>query len=81
MIRFLHTGDWQLGMTRHFFSVGIQERFAQSRLDTIRELGRIAEEEDCRFMVVRGDVFESNLVDRKIVSHAIEALNARRGRG
>lgn len=67
--RFLHTGDWQLGMTRHFFSEGVQERFAQSRFDAIRELGRIAKKEDCQFMVVCGDVFESNLVDRKTVSH------------
>ncbi len=73
-IRFLHTGDWQLGMTRHFFSEGVQERFAQSRFDAIRKLGRIAKEEDCQFMVVCGDVFESNLVDRKTVSRAIEAL-------
>jgi len=73
-LRFLHTGDWQLGMTRHFFSEGVQERFAQSRFDAIRELGRIAKEEDCRFMVVCGDVFESNLVDRKTVSRAMEAL-------
>jgi len=41
--RFLHTGDWQLGMTRHFLSEGVQERFAQSRFDAIRKLGRIAE--------------------------------------
>ena len=74
MIRFLHTSDWQLGMTRHFFSEGVQERFAQSRFDAIRKLGRIAGEEDCRFMVVCGDVFESNLVDRKTVSRALEAL-------
>jgi DNA repair exonuclease SbcCD nuclease subunit len=74
LIRFLHTGDLQLGMTRHFFSEGVQERFAQSRFDAIRELGRIAEEEDCSFMLVCGDVFESNLVDRKTVSRAFEAL-------
>ena len=75
MTRFLHTGDWQLGMTRHFFSEGVQERFAQSRFDAIRELGRIAKEEDCRFMVVCGDVFESNLVDRKTGSGSRWALN------
>ncbi|MFQ5779154.1 MAG: exonuclease SbcCD subunit D [Nitrospiria bacterium] len=74
MVRFLHTGDWQLGMTRHFFSEGVQERFAQSRFDAIRKLGRIAKEENCRFIVVCGDVFESNLVDRKTVSRALEAL-------
>ena len=61
-------------MTRHFFSEGVQERFAQSRFDAIHKLGRIAEEESCRFMVVCGDVFESNLVDRKTVSRALEAL-------
>ena len=76
MTRFIHTGDWQLGMTRHFFSEGVQERFAQSRFDAICELGRIAKEEDCQFMVVCGDVFESNLVDRKTVSRALEALKA-----
>lgn len=74
MSKFLHTGDWQLGMTRHFFSEGVQERFAQSRFDAIRELGRIVKEENCEFMVVCGDVFESNLVDRKTVLRALEAL-------
>ena len=70
-----------MGITRHFFSEGVQERFAQSRFNAIREFGRIAEEKDCRFMVVCVDVFESNLVDRKTVSRAIEALNAKRARG
>jgi len=61
-------------MTRHFFSEGVQERFAQSRFDAIRKLGRIAKEKNCQFIVVCGDVFESNLVDRKTVLRAIEAL-------
>jgi DNA repair exonuclease SbcCD nuclease subunit len=73
-LRFLHTSDWQLGMTRHFLSEGVQERFAQSRFDAIRELGRIAQEKECQFMVVCGDVFESNLVERKTVLRALEAL-------
>jgi len=76
LVRFLHTGDWQLGMTRHFFSAGVQERFTQSRFDAIRKLGSIAAEEKCRFMVVCGDVFESNLLDRRTVARALEALKA-----
>src|SRR3990170_664254 len=74
MIRFLHTSDWQLGMTRHFLSEGAQERFNQARFDAIRTLGRVAKEEECQFMLVCGDVFESNQVDRKTVSRALEAL-------
>ena len=74
MIRFLHTSDWQLGMTRHFLSEGAQERYSQGRFDAIRTMGRIAKEKKCQFMLVCGDAFESNQVDRKTVARALEAL-------
>jgi len=74
MTRFLHTSDWQFGMTRHFLSEGAQERYSQARFDAIRTMGRIAKEENCQFMLVCGDAFESNLVDRKTVARAMEAL-------
>jgi DNA repair exonuclease SbcCD nuclease subunit len=74
VIRFLHTSDWQLGMTRHFLSEGAQERYSQARFDAIRAMGNIAKEENCRFMLVCGDAFESNQVDRKTVARALEAL-------
>jgi len=72
--RFFHTGDWQLGMIHHFFSEGSQERFSQARFDAIRTIGRIAKEEQCQFVLVCGDAFESNQVDRKTVAHALDAL-------
>jgi DNA repair exonuclease SbcCD nuclease subunit len=74
VIRFVHTADWQLGMTRHFFSEGVQERFTQARFDAIRRLGEIATEQDCQFVIVCGDIFESNQVDRRTVARACEAL-------
>jgi DNA repair exonuclease SbcCD nuclease subunit len=37
-------------------------------------MGRIAKEENCQFMLVCGDAFESNQVDRKTVARALEAL-------
>lgn len=61
-------------MTRHFLSEGTQERFSQARFDAIRALGRIAREEHCQLMLVCGDAFESNQVDRKTVARALEAL-------
>ena len=75
MTRFLHTSDWQLGMTRHFLSEGAQERYSQARFDAIRTMGRIAKEENCQFMLVCGDAFESNQVDRKTVARALEAAH------
>ena len=76
MIRFLHTSDWQLGMTRHFLSEGAQERYSQARFDAIRAMGRLTKEENCQFMLVCGDAFESNQVDRKTVARALEAIKS-----
>lgn len=73
-IRFLHTGDWQLGMTRHFFTEGVQERYSQARFDAIRRLGEIAKAQNCQFILVCGDAFESNQVDRRTVARTCEAL-------
>jgi len=73
-MRFLHTSDWQLGMTRRFLSEDAQARYSQARFDAIRTMGRIAKEKQCQFMLVCGDCFESNQVDRKTVARAIEAL-------
>lgn len=74
MIRFLHTSDWQLGMTRYFLSEGAQEMYSRARFDAIRTMGRIAKDKGCRFILVCGDTFESNQVDRKTVARALEAL-------
>lgn len=75
-VRFLHSSDWQLGVTRRFLSEDAQARWSAARLDAIRELGRVAVEERCEFVVAAGDVFESNQVDRRTVARACEALAA-----
>ena len=74
MVRFLHTADWQLGMTRYFLEGEAQARFSQARIDVIRRMGEIAVEERCNFIVVCGDVFESNQVEREVVIRALEAM-------
>ena len=76
MIRFLHTSDWQLGMTRHFLDEGAQARFAQDRIDAIKEIGRRAKDHSVDFVVVAGDVFESNQVKPQTVLRALEALGS-----
>jgi len=61
-------------MTRHFLKEESQARYSQARFDVIRTIGRIAKDKQCQFIVVCGDVFESNQVDRKTVLRAMEAL-------
>lgn len=72
--RFLHTSDWQLGVTRHFLDADSQARWAAARFEGVRNLARIAAEERCEFVVVAGDIFESNQVDRRTVLKACEAM-------
>ena len=76
MVRFIHTADWQLGMTRHFLSPESQARFDAARIDAVRRIGALAVEEDCDFVVVCGDVFESNQVGRPVVVRALDAMAA-----
>jgi DNA repair exonuclease SbcCD nuclease subunit len=73
-MRFLHTADWQLGMTRHFLAPDDQSRFSQARIDAIRTMARLATERGCAFVVVAGDVFETNQPDRRTIGRALDAL-------
>lgn len=75
-VRFLHSADWQLGMTRHFLSPEAQARFSQARIDAIRTLGGIAAAEGAAFLVVSGDVFETNQVSSQTVRRTLDALRA-----
>ena len=73
-IRFIHSSDWQLGMTRAFLSKESAPRFSQARIDAIRRLGELAKEHDAAFIVVAGDVFESNQLSKQTVLRTVEAL-------
>ena len=73
-IRFLHSSDWQLGMTRAFLVEEASARFSQARIDAITRLGELAEEYEAAFIVVAGDVFESNQLSRQTVLRTLDAL-------
>lgn len=76
MVRFLHTSDWQLGMTRHYLEGEAQGRFSQARLDAVRRMAELADELDCAFVVVVGDVFDNNQPNRQTIGRALEALKS-----
>ncbi len=75
-MRFIHTADWQLGMTRHFLNGDAQPRYSAARRDAVSGLGALAAETGAEFVVVAGDVFEHNQLDPKAVSQSLEAMRA-----
>lgn len=75
-IKFIHSSDWQLGMTRAFLSEEAASRFSQARIDAITTLGNLAKQHGAQFIVVAGDVFESNQLSRQTLLRAIDALES-----
>lgn len=76
--RFLHTSDFQIGMTRWFLqdTEDAQARFDAARIAAITRLGQIASEHQCDFIVVAGDVFEHNSISVKNRERALAALSS-----
>ena len=75
-MRFIHTGDWQLGMTRHFLNGDAQPRYSAARRDAVSALGALAAETGAEFVVVAGDVFEHNQLAPCVVSQSLEAMRS-----
>ncbi len=75
-MRFLHTADWQLGMTRHYLNGDAQPRYSAARRAAVAALGRLAEEVGAEFVVVSGDVFEHNQLAPREVSTALEVMRS-----
>ncbi|MFV0496513.1 metallophosphoesterase family protein [Mycobacterium sp.] len=75
-MRFLHTADWQLGMTRHFLAGDAQPRYSAARRDAVAGLGALAAEVGAEFVVVAGDVFEDNQLAPQVIGQSLEAMRA-----
>jgi len=75
-VKFIHSSDWQLGMTRAFLSPEAASRFNQARIDAITTLGKLAKQHEAQFIIVAGDVFESNQLSRQTLVRAIDALES-----
>jgi len=61
-IRFLHTADWQLGKPFRRHPEG--DDLGGTRLDAIERIAEVAADREVDFVLVAGDVFDANTVDR-----------------
>jgi DNA repair exonuclease SbcCD nuclease subunit len=75
-MRFVHTADWQLGMTRHFLAGEAQPRYSAARRDAVAGLRTLAADVGAEFVVVAGDVFEHNQLAPQVISQSLEAMRA-----
>jgi DNA repair exonuclease SbcCD nuclease subunit len=74
-MKFLHTSDWQIGMKAE--SVGrMAERVREERLEAAKRVVQAARDNGAEMIVLTGDVFEDNAVDRLLVRKIGEILRA-----
>lgn len=73
-MRFVHTADWQLGMTRRRLGEDAQARYSAARRDAVAGLGELAARTGAEFVVVAGDVFEHNQLAPQVISQSLEAM-------
>ena len=73
MVKFIHTADWQIGMkASHVGAVG--QRVRSERLDAARRVVEAATDHRADFVIVAGDTFEDNAVDRVLVQKVADIL-------
>jgi DNA repair exonuclease SbcCD nuclease subunit len=74
-MRFIHTADWQIGMkAAHVGSVGQLVR--EQRLKSAARVVEAAQKNAADFLLVAGDTFENNAVDRVLVQRVADILAA-----
>ena len=76
MVRFIHTADAQLGMPFRWAAGDAGARLRELRLECIDRIARVAEEREADFVLVAGDLFDSNTVENRVVIQACERFRA-----
>ncbi len=77
LVKFLHTADWQIG--KPFKNVVDQQkrfRIQQERLNSVRRISDIILGEDIEFVLIAGDLFDSNTVKQSIILETLEIIRS-----
>lgn len=73
-MKFLHTADWQLGIkVAHIGGAGVRVR--EERLASLNRVAEAARSHSVDFILVAGDTFENNGVERTLVQKAVDILS------
>ena len=73
-MRFIHTADWQIGM-RAVHAGDAAKRVREARLGTASRVCDLAAAESADFLLLAGDTFEDNTVDRDLVARVADLLD------
>lgn len=75
MMKILHTGDLHIGREYKTVESSVAALYRQARLDALGNIIRIAGTENCNYMVIAGDLFDSHNPPASLISAVCEMLN------
>ncbi len=74
-VKFIHTADWQIGKPFARISDDRKRFIVQNqRVEAVKRIARSVEETSASFVLVAGDLFDSNTADKATVSAACSAI-------
>ena len=73
-MKFIHTADWQIGMKADHVGRAA-DKVREQRLESVQRLVSVAQEKCAEFILVAGDAFEDNGVDRLLIYKAAKILS------
>ena len=75
-MRLIHTADWQIGKVFRFVGDDTMHVLQQARLNAIRTLGHVAEEQGAGIVLVAGDVYDKEGLADRTLAQPLEAMRA-----
>lgn len=79
MFRFIHTADWQIGKAFGGFAAEKQGVLWDARLSAPDRIAEVARAQGAGHVLVAGDVFDSESLPARQVTHLLERLRAHAG--
>ena len=74
-VTLIHTADWQLGKQFGNVPGDAGAALRDQRIETVKEIARLAQERGADAVLVCGDVFETNAVADRTIRQALNALD------
>ena len=74
-MRFIHTADWQIGM-KAVHAAESAGTVRAARLESAKRVCELVRRATADFLVLAGDTFENNAVDRNLVAEVAQILNS-----
>ena len=75
-VTLIHTADWQLGKQFGNVPGDADAALRDRRIETVKEIARLAQERGADAVLVCGDVFETNAVADRTIRQALNALDS-----